>query len=241
MPEFFSSQFTWQTFFGELLWGVLLSWGIWSLVLTAVARGLAWLFGMQLDSFKRNLAFCGLMFISIFLVLSFVALNQVIGHQRSAPELKGQIDWTAIGSQAFSPNPPITITLIASIRNLGMPSIVERWSLSVILPSGRTFPTRHVRVPEELPLQREGASPIIIYGVDALYDKTESTPIMTGGMQRGVLLFTLEGVDLHTISQPDTKLLLSYQDVLGKVYSTEKELGSQLREPLYFPGIRSFQ
>jgi hypothetical protein len=239
MFEFFSEQFTWNVFFGEVLWNILLSLAFWSYLITGVLRAVVWLFKIPLRGTRGEVAFWVIVPVFVLVIALFATfLSQATTSKASQPILKGQIDVVFIGRRS-DVNLTVAITLIASIRNLGSPTIVENWSLTISLPSGQHFTASLHEIPEKLQLHREGAPPAFVYRSDALYEKTISTPLSTGGMQRGVLVFMIDKVRQETVMNPGTKLTLGYQDVTGKNYSLVQPLSGIERNVPYFPGIKS--
>jgi hypothetical protein len=227
MGEFFSTQFSLQNLLIQLMWAY---------ITTAFIRLLAWLFRVSLQGQHRELAFWFVVPGSLLVLTLF--LTQATGHTK-APWLTGHIDAAAVGGPDAAAG--ATVTLIASVRNLGAPSVVEGWSLSVELPTRQTFSGQPFHVPERVTLHHEGGATVSISGEDALANKTVPTPLQTGGMQRGVLLFRFDQLARQSISQPGTKLILYYHDVTGKRYSTEAALGAIQKNFSYFPGLRIYQ
>ena len=78
-----------------------------------------------------------------------------------------------------------------------------------------------LKIPDKHGLEYDKGKTIIFSGNDALYDKTATTPVVSGGMQRGLLLFPLERVSQEDVGRPGTKYILTFNDVTGRRYATE--------------------
>lgn len=237
MYEFFSHQLTWEVFFGEVLWGILLNLAIWSFILSGALRAVVWLFNIPLRGSRAEVAFWAIVPIFILVVALFATfMSGAKDQQISKPLLRGEIDAIVMGRVSGGMS-GTAITVLASIRNLGTPSIVEGWALSVSVPGAPPMAGRHQAIPETLNLERPDGPPLVVRGRDALYDKTTLSPVGQGNMQRGYLLFLLERVDMTAIYRPGTRIILTYKDVTGKSYVIEKALLGQTSEPSYLPGL----
>jgi hypothetical protein len=114
------------------------------------------------------------------------------------------------------------VTLVATVRNTGSPSIAENWELILETPHG----SRETAMPEvlspnmTLPVSDEKQT-TMLGGWDALYAKTAEQPIPTGGLRRGVLVFHFHHVEAATVQMPDNKVYLQFTDQLGHVITSE--------------------
>lgn len=131
---------------------------------------------------------------------------------------------------------PVDVVLIVSIRNSGMPSIVEAWALEVIA-THQTIkaPLMHM-IPDDFTLPaHDGVYTSKFSSKDALYEKGME-PIQTGGIVRGILRWQIE-TDPKIFDLPGTKIKLSFRDVFGKTHITESALTGLNTTPTGFPGM----
>jgi hypothetical protein len=208
MDGFIPALFSWQNFIVDI---------IYSVVLAGFVRGIVWLFNVPLRGNWRELWFW-LMVPAFLLIIALFGtpLNQATRQPISTPLLRGQIEATFTGTEGQHPSSVPFVTLIVSVRNLETPSIAEGWSLSVMPPGGQTFSATPYHISNTMTLEREGNSPITLYGSDQLYNKIGITPIATGSLQRGILSFRIAQAPLESLNHSGTRLTLSYEDVIGK-------------------------
>jgi uncharacterized membrane protein len=228
MYEFMMKPLTWEAFWSEAIWGLLF---------VIAGRVLVWVFNVHLRSRWREVAFWVAAPLCVFVLMG--VLRQATSHDIRDPLLKGEIDTVVFGEIPELVQDGTAVTLIVSIRNVGSPTIVEGWELSVDLPGGKALTAERHEVPDGLLVPRGDGTSWTLHGVDALYHKTEVTPIATGGMQRGVLLFTLSGVKREVVAIAGTTYTLRYKDVIGKQYSNAAQFSGQLQPLQYLPGLTS--
>jgi hypothetical protein len=174
---------------------------------------------------------------NLLFIASYLAWNDE--YEKTHPGLRLTIDTFA--TSRHSSNQVTSIIMVASVSNVGSPSIAERWSLEVIPVSGNAV-TVYASIVFE-------ANPLTLYldngkvgsysPRDALYLKTSSVPLTMGAKETGFLIF-----DFPTISQAQadargTVYRLSCLDVFGnKVWTdhTMSEPGQRNAMP-YYPGM----
>ena len=166
---------------------------------------------------------------SLAAFLLLVSLRVIL---EDAPELVGEIDHITVIGQGEGA--PVAIFIIANVRNLGAPTIVENWRLFVTVPGGAG---RQVNTPKLLPDEFQlSGKPFL--GEDALYDKGLAQPIATNGMVRGLLLYEAPiGIPYDNLIMPGTIYELVFQDVFETSYSVSWPF-SEVRTPVeYRPGL----
>jgi len=127
--------------------------------------------------------------------------------------------------------------VIASIVNRGAPSSADRWTLSVQLPGGEIYEGVIRPIPATFGFRFPGEAREF-RGADALYEKTLTSPIPSGGKVRGILWFQLEGVDGDLISRQGTIFTLWFQDSFENVDSASCQISESGKSlPAFFPGL----
>lgn len=222
--DFFTDFFTWREFLTQVAWAALL---------TVAIRAIVWLARKSLAN--RELSFWLIVPMSILIFLS--ALSHVSTGRQLESNLKGEIDSLMSGTSAERPN-STAILLVVNISNLGMPTTVGRWSLSVFLGEEESRPARIIFVPENITLSRTPGETWVWSGSDALYNKTAESPIPTGGTVRGILMFDLPKVRHENFMRAGNVVILSYFDVQGKQYSISRRLSATEGEMMYYPGLK---
>ena len=155
------------------------------------------------------------------------------------PQLVGAFQGSAIGLIAEHHNDSI-ITVFVQVTNLGAPSIVSEWKLSIALP-GEKDPRLALPVAQPsgtITLEREEGPPVILSGEDDLADKTSQEPIPKGGARVGVLIFLLEGIPGTTLRAKQITLILTFKDVVGREYRILHERTGIPGSPPYVPGLK---
>jgi hypothetical protein len=176
------------------------------------------------------------LFFSVLGVLQCVAFAAFSSATTS--NTRGSIDQVSFGVTTLNDGTKApTVILIMSVSSLRAPSIAEGYSCSVRTLSGQTFSGQLWQVPATVTLERdEGQPPVILQGIDALYEKTAERPIEAGGLRRGVLIFVFRSA--HERFPLGSTVTIGFLDVLKKSYSAEivvpKNPDSSLKR---YPGI----
>ena len=125
---------------------------------------------------------------------------------------------------AIPPKPQnaTSLALNASIDNSGDPSIAVDWNLTVKIPGHVAQEARFMRLGQVDKLTWKGENTAIIFGRDALEDKTENIPVV--GKVRGQLWFILEGISQNEVINQNTILTLSVKDKYGHLHSTTQTI-----------------
>jgi hypothetical protein len=158
--------------------------------------------------------------------------------EASGPRLALVIDQVAVGSPPLRES-SVGIFITAHLRNTGSPSIADSWRLEVVLSSEqRIFPrSTAITEPKYLHLgDGQDESALTIQPGQALYEKC-MTPIPSGGIMRGHLMFMQEGI--KTADLGDAQFILFCTDVNGKeVYADFSYSGQpQRHKKIYYPGL----
>jgi hypothetical protein len=119
------------------------------------------------------------------------------------PEVKGEIEGLWVSTRE---NEKTAIILVVSVSNVGSPSIIEGWSLKGTGLKERNAAVNPVDFQDGLKFGFGGALPIArtdgcLHSRDNLVHKTLTTPLQSGGKQRGILLF-LADLDATFIGLP---------------------------------------
>jgi hypothetical protein len=223
-----------DTILGKLLWAALMY---------AVSRCLAWIFGATFTKGKEA-AFLVVVPATVFVLLA--AINSSLTDR---PRLRGRIDFLntiikTVGTGKDAVDKP-AVVIVAYISNIGSPTTVQGWQLSIQLEGQLKPITSGVEeIPDRLDIvsDAKGAPNLTLFGSDALYSKAVEVPIARGGAIRGILLFAFPGLTQQEISKIGTSYTLSFEDVVGNHYEALTRASTESRNPSGihgFPGIKS--
>jgi hypothetical protein len=162
--------------------------------------------------------------IGIFLIISILSYS-IKGP--GVPALTGAFDEVSVTSITDKPN-DAGILVVFHVRNVGTPSIVSNYSLTVT-PAGwqSEIPGTIMFIPKVLQIPPTPNTPQVfvvpfVCGKDALYRKTTEQPLVYGAQETGVLLFDVPGVAAQSLANPTgTKFHMAFSDVLGKTYGAD--------------------
>jgi hypothetical protein len=156
---------------------------------------------------------------------------------KRTPDLQMEMKFLSIGHVK---DESTGITVVASVTNLGMPSIVQNYLLRIELPSRGQLVVGPVHFEGMVTLERENQPGLSFTSKDVLYDKTATNPIATGGRAEGLLIFLLEGVSRDEVQAAKESLVLSCQDVTGKLSEAKYPKQDKAIEAIpHFPGVIS--
>jgi len=183
----------------------------------------------------------------IFLAIAYFGVVFVIGflfRSKSAlPVLVGRIDAYSVARFMSPVGTPTNsqsgsfMSVLVSIRNSGTPTIIENWAFSVVLSDGSELVTERKIIPESLTLSGDAVD-LVITPKDALEEKTIVSPVPTGGMAKGILLFCLPGIEPDNVSRAGNLLRLKFYDVLGREHIAEQKTQAKfVTKPIIWPGI----
>jgi hypothetical protein len=157
--------------------------------------------------------------------------------KKNSPVLVGTIDETEFMGNTNGSPPQLAAFIQFSIRNLGMPSIAEKFYLNLFVDGKKFFiPDRAVPPAIEL-VTLNPPYKLTFHQNDMIYEKTIS-PLPTGGMVRGWLYFDVTEAHLDRNALNDTNVLwvVAFRDVTGKEYFVTNYNHRIASGPGYFPG-----
>jgi hypothetical protein len=210
----------------------------WTIALMLFLRAFEWARGKPIEA-KRRGAFWFVCSVGAFLVISLLTS---VAKGPSSPDLRGGFDEATVTILPGKPNSS-GLLLVFHVRNVGVPSIVEGYQLSVT-PAGWTTDIigTELFIPKVLQLPPSANTPQVfmnpfICGKDALYRKT-TEPLAYGTQQRGYLFYELPGIPPNNFSNPaGTKFRMTFSDVLGKKYTSDWTWPAVSMPTGYMPGI----
>jgi hypothetical protein len=176
---------------------------------------------------------------STWIILALVFLLVVIleGSYRilGKGDLVGTIQQITVGVEGDG---GVGIIVVASIRNLGVPTILDRWTLEIELPGGKLIRALHGVGWEKLDLAFLSGQSQVFTKEHDLMEQTLRQPLQTNAQVFGVARFKVEGMDKSIINQAGTRILLKYQDARGNEYVAQYTMLGRSDGPLpYIPGI----
>jgi hypothetical protein len=185
-----------------------------------------------------GIAAIGFIFIAAF--LAWQAEHQTVVNLRernrqSEPDLVGSLEQT-ITSVASN---GLTVGLIqVSIKNRGADSIAEHYECTIEAVKGHAIQGTRIYIPSTVLTDSNTRQPFKISQEASLSERT-SAPIVRGGLVRGWLAFTFEGVSQGQMTQMGTKWAISFIDVADKKYTIEHTYGEKDTSGLqYYPGMK---
>jgi len=154
------------------------------------------------------------------------------------PRFKAEIKQVAVGVIRERSDVAV-VTVFASIRNLGMPSVGRAWALLVRVPDKGILNGVFQYQQGRLLLFQEHHDPIVHRNEDVLYNKIAEQPLVTGGEVTGTLAFHLEGVTKEDVYRKGTVFVLVFEDVIRRPYFAVRVLRVEEEPPQFFPGMKS--
>jgi hypothetical protein len=150
----------------------------------------------------------------------------------SEPQLQGSIEQIAWGTNAGALN----IFLNLTISNLGAPSIVDNYDVSLVA-TGRQHRLRIYVI--NIDCEMGG---FVIHPQDQIYDKTMTTPLVSGMRVRGWLRAMpspddAEAITSATLSVPGTQVVVSFGDIRNVRTAANFIARGESQEgaPMYYP------
>lgn len=146
---------------------------------------------------------------------------------KTFPELSGVINFSAVAPAGEHEENTI-VTVVATVKNTGTPSIADDFTLSIKSGNretkGQAFP-----IPETITLADEKGSSFQLKAQDYLPRKAVSQPIPTGGAVQGFITVLARDFKLG-IEKGGTVITLTFSDISGKTYKIESILTGQSLE-----------
>ncbi len=166
--------------------------------------------------------------------------------KKHLPQFMGTIHQVSVGVAGKMVNgKPVktpnvaAVTILASVRNLGMPSIARSWSLLAKVPQKRTLNGELQFQERRLVMHQEGHDSIVHQNEDVLYNKIAEKPLIAGGEVAGVLHFHLHGVTKEDVYRDGSVFVLIFEDVTEKTYFATHVLRTGEGVPKRLPGMKS--
>jgi hypothetical protein len=158
-------------------------------------------------------------------------------YEKTHPGLHLDID--SVGTASTSDT--VIVLVIASISNVGSPSIADQWQLEMTPVSGKPITIHPMLIPKDKPMTfRSGYGRETSYDPsDALYLKSASTPVSTGAKETGFMIFALSNVSVGQANGVGTVYKLICSDIFGtKIWAQHTMNGHGERGPMpYYPGM----
>lgn len=92
------------------------------------------------------------------------------------------------------------LSLVASVRNTGTPTVAEGYEAFIRLADGRLIATEPIEMPAQMTLGVGTSQREVVFSRDALYTKT-ITPVQPGAVVRGRLLYFVRGWTLADLNR----------------------------------------
>jgi hypothetical protein len=159
-----------------------------------------------------------------FVIALFVAASV---WSLTRPNVTAEILGTAIGDFRGT-YPSASIMVGAAVNNIGPPTTINDWKLSVKLRNGETV--SGVKVDKAItafldvgghPLSKTDPPRLVVDTKDQLWAKTGHTPIPTGGSEDGYIGFIFYGVTRDHINEPGNVLTLEFKDAHRHSYGVD--------------------
>jgi hypothetical protein len=212
---------------------------VWTLVVSALMYIWAWIRGLFPSGSKR-------LIVILLIPITAFALLTIIGHFAGTgpltPEMRGNIlTVIAIDPRPLINKPPgpkpdaALIFLPIRILNLGSPSIIDDYSLSVRLPDGAEFHGAELKLATPMPLSRlEGAWEQVGFFCPSQDVRLQTrVPIPSGGQIRGFVAFTVIGITPGDLFPGRGAVLtVRFVDVRGRHYAMDYTLRRDSRPNL---------
>ncbi len=160
------------------------------------------------------------------------------------PWLRESLEW--IGITKLDPiNEPKkhTIAVLASIVNLGTPTVVKDYSLFIRVP-GKPIPIPIFNpdiAPAKIVTQPTiaGGKRFVIFREDSLADKTAERPIPNGGSVKGFLFFSTDAISDEEFQNPKIEFTVVFKDVRFLQTQASGSISFSNRLPDGFAGLKS--
>ena len=206
-----------------------------ALVLTAALFALTrWAFGL-ISKRRQQIAFGIATPILLFVV--FAGVLSAVAYFQPRPILKAYVRMASTADTAdLAVKTPIV--LVVSIANVGnMQSTVDGWQLILDLNKSRHRGIP-VAVSPDMRVRFNAGTTSAYYLVPGgwLYAKTLE-PIAPGEMATGFLIFQFPDLPPDALSQPTSRLSLTFHDILERPYGLRIESDQLNRHLPFFPGV----
>lgn len=209
-----------------------IAWQIfWSILMTISATAIVRNGLGALKERRQALVFIGGIFIIAFGLLTVI--GTVTKHR---PRLTSEMLEFSAGSSNF-PGFKCVLTTMVAITNTGnMASIAKNWRLTAYL-NDKQISGQILQIPDTYTIKQPDSGQTITYGAqEALYNKA-LTPIPSGGMTTGILIFGFQNIDPEIFKAQLKSIKLDFQDALLNQYSITAPRSLENSPLAYIPGI----
>ncbi len=157
--------------------------------------------------------------------------------QIASPKLSGTIESINTGERPDRPG-QVAFMVIATVKNVGAPSIADRWDFYVTINGVEHFTVKDLAPSGTITLNYpEG--PFQFRGEDALYSKSLKEPLQNGAKITGILLYHLDvPVDLAKEAVAKGAVRLTFVDITDHEYTAANLATETGGKPLYYPGLK---
>jgi hypothetical protein len=214
--SFLTTYFGWRPTLAQIVWTILTLIGV---------RTVLWMWHQSVP--RGELIYWAAGFP---VILVFWAAVSYATKSTAQPQLSATIDRIHVMGAAQITSAPehahyVALLFVISVKNSGTPSVADRWKLSISLAGAKgdleaigiaIQPNSIMQVNDNVTKKA-----INYVGVDALYNKAVMTPISTGAIVRGLLLWIVDNVSEAALTSPGTQYHLSFVDILGKVHKSD--------------------
>jgi hypothetical protein len=152
------------------------------------------------------------------------------------PSLSGLIEHV---SMYPVPNRPedLAVSLVVWVRNAGLPSTAQGWTLEVTSPGRPRTDVAAVHVNGLVEMPGSNGQKVDL-GKEDLALKTVQVPIAKGARVNGILTFVLAKTSESVLSNNNTTLIIHFKDSQGNSYQTPKNvIGAKAAKPNASPGM----
>jgi hypothetical protein len=218
-------EFTWKNIATQLMWsGIMI--GLSRLALLAFGdkphyEYLYWLVGIAL----------------VFMIMTFLS---ALLKSDSRPAFQVSLEEVVVGSVDLRDKKDVSFaSVIASIANIGAPSVIKGITFSVLVPGGMPVGGMPQTIQDGMKVSRPDGQPERVSAKDALNIKAQTDPIPKGGMVRGRMLYLIPQVSPNNLGAIGTEFKMFITDLWGKKYMATLTRQSDQWEKLDFPQIES--
>jgi hypothetical protein len=163
---------------GEFTWHALLVKVLWTIILTVLTRFLMWVF--RVTRMRERWYWVA---VPLLVFCSLTVIHVVAGGANDI-DIRPREEFLNIGAvRELDDRPALVVGM--SVRNVGMPTILEGWTANVVLPNGKSIVMLPYQFPGTVTLEFANGKRTF-NRVDSLYFKGLN-PLVRGAMIRGIL------------------------------------------------------
>jgi hypothetical protein len=174
--------------------------------------------------------------------LAFLAVNflSILSKRDSLPEYRVTLEEVSPGWGRDAQGKQFSfVSVIASIVNVGSPSVIAGLWLTVSIADGPPIRGAAETIPDELVITHTDGTKEVVSGADALNIKAQTHPIPRGGLVRGRMLYVFPGLSTESLSAVGTAYELTVVDVWGRESKSLAKNRGMAGQRLNYPQIQS--